>query len=157
MNDGGAGWTDVAGVVTAVVSVVIALVAVVIAVRTDSRSREVIKIQTYLALRSRFLDLYQKLGKLDDGRPPDDPALRLARAAYWHHCWDEWFISERLSRTEVGGMWQGFFSRAMLSGLRHPALRKALEELKADEQFGFGNYAREFIDELDRIAETEKR
>ncbi|MBM2614258.1 hypothetical protein JIG36_01650 [Actinoplanes sp. LDG1-06] len=151
MDDNGATWTDIAGFATALASLLIALIAVILAIRTDRRSREVLKIQTYLSLRSRFIELLQKLGELEDTRPADDPELRLARVAYWHHSWDEWYLSERLSRAEFGGMWDGFFSKAMLAGLRHSALRQTLDDLRASDQAGFGSWAQEFIAEVERL------
>ncbi|WP_433297526.1 hypothetical protein ACQP2F_41245 [Actinoplanes sp. CA-030573] len=155
MESQGTSWTDIAAVATATVSTLIALIAVVIAIRNDRRSRQVIKIQTYLALRSRFIEIYQRLGKLEDSRTPqDDVALRLTRQAYWHHCWDEWFISERLSPAEFGDMWKRFFSAAAESGLRHPALRTTLAEMSRDRTVGFGRYGRDLIDELHRLDES---
>jgi hypothetical protein len=137
-------WTDVAGVVTAAASTLIALIAVVIAIRSDRRSRQVLKVQTYLMLRAGFLDIYRELGTLED-MAADDVRLALARAAYWHHAWDEWYISERLAPREFGGLWDGFFSVAVLSGLRHPALKSSLDELARDTSAGFGAYAKDFV------------
>jgi hypothetical protein len=143
-------WTDVATVVVGIASTLVATVAVVIAIRTDRRSREVLKVQTYLSLRSRFLDLYTELGRLQD-QGPDDVGLRLARAAYWHHSWDEWYISKRLSPHEFGDLYDKFFSIAVLSGLNHPALRASLDDLTQNPTAGFGAYAKDFLDDLHRL------
>jgi hypothetical protein len=148
MDNGG--WTDVAGVVAAAASTLVALVAVVVAIRSDRRSREVIKVQTYLALRGGFLSIYRELGRLEDVGT-DDVGLDLARAAYWHHAWDEWYVSERLAPREFGDLWRSFFSVAVVAGLRHPALRARLDTLASDENAGFGAYAKDFVEVLRQI------
>jgi hypothetical protein len=71
----------------------------------------------------------------------------MARQAYWHHSFDEWYIS-RLAPKELGDMWDGFFKRAVQSGYAHPPLKATLNELAKDKSSGFGAYAQEFISDL---------
>jgi hypothetical protein len=148
MNDG---VVDLAGVIAGVASSLIALVAVVVAIRSDRRSREVVKVQTYLMLRSGFLDIYRQLGALEDA-DVDSVDLRLTRQAYWHHAWDEWYIAKKLAPREFEELWDNFFSVAVQSGLKHRALRSVLDDLTRDSEVGFGRYAKEFVATLHRDA-----
>jgi hypothetical protein len=84
----GTAWTDALGAISGGLSALTAFIAVVIAIRSERRSREVMKAQMYLTLRTRFLDLYRQLGDLTS-RSEEDVDLRMARHAYWHHAFDE--------------------------------------------------------------------
>jgi hypothetical protein len=128
----------------ACLSSIIAFVAILIAVHNERRSREVAKTQIYLALRDRFIGIYEKLGDLDKDAT-SDISTRLARQAYWHHVFDEWYISHELAPREMGDMWNRFYERAAKSGYGHTALRSTLGELADDKSGGFGAYAQDFI------------
>jgi hypothetical protein len=140
-------WVDVAQVVTAVFSTLTAVIALALAIRSNRRSREALKVQTYLELRAGFLEIYRNLGRLTDVEA-DAVELQLTRQAYWHHAWDEWYIAKRLAPREFSGLWDGFFEAAVRSGYRHPALRATLDDLAENTEAGFGSYARELIEEL---------
>jgi hypothetical protein len=139
-------WIDFLAAISGGLSALTALIAVVIAIRSERRSREVLKAQMYLTLRQGFHDIYRELGDLT-GRSEEDTDLRMARQAYWHHAFDEWYISQ-LAPRELGDMWNAFFKRATLSGWAHPALKATLDELAKDRSSGFGAYAQPFICEL---------
>jgi hypothetical protein len=153
--DGEASWTDIASVVTAIGSTLTALVALGLAIRSDRRSRQALVVQTYLHLRSGFLEIYRDLGALDETEA-DSEELRLARQAYWHHAWDEWYVAKRMAPSEFAGLWDDFFAFAVLSGYRHPALRATLDELAARKEAGFGAYAGTLIAELRRMEAESK-
>jgi hypothetical protein len=97
------------------------------------------------------LDIYTKLGDLDD--EPADEGEAAARAAYWHHSFDEWYLSTRLAPSEFGVLWRDFYKRAAQAGLRHPALKRSFEKLRRDPA-GFGAYAGEFVAQLNVPADT---
>ncbi|MET4134330.1 hypothetical protein [Pseudarthrobacter sp. PvP090] len=149
LMEGNWSWIGVAQVVTAIFSTLAALVALWVGIRSNRRSREALKVQTYLHLRSRFLDIYRELGRLDDSKA-DAVELQLAREAYWHHVWDEWYIANRLAPREFSGLWDGFFAAAVKSGYEQPALRAAFDELASKPNAGFGAYAQPMIRELRR-------
>jgi hypothetical protein len=119
-------------------------VALGLAIRSDRRSRQVLKVQIYLQLRSRFLDIYRALGRLDDANA-DEVELKLARQAYWHHSWDEWYIANRLAPTEFSTLWDQFFATAARPGYEHPALRVTFDDLASNSDTGFGAYAQDLI------------
>jgi hypothetical protein len=123
-----------------------ALVAVYMAVRAEGRSRKVGAAQLYLELRSRMISLYTQLGDMDSTTATD--AERKARAAYWHHCYDEWYLSTRLAPEEFGALWEDFYKQASRSGLRHAGLRSALEELTSSPHSKFADYAGGFIEAI---------
>lgn len=149
-------WAEVLSTIAACLSSIIAFTAILIAVRNERRSREVAKTQIYLALRDRFIGIYEKLGDLDMGTA-SDISTRLARQAYWHHAFDEWYISHELAPREMGDMWERFYERAAKSGYDHPALRSTLDELAKDRSKGFGAYARDFISSLMRSSDSPDR
>lgn len=130
----------------AALSAVTALFAVVIAVRAEKRSRAVAAAQIYLELRSRFLEIYTKMGDL--GRPSENDEERAARYAYWHHCFDEWYISTRLAPQEFRSLWKSFYRSVQQSGLSHKELEQSLGELQRERTMGFGMYAQDFVTEL---------
>jgi hypothetical protein len=122
----------------------------VVGIRSGRRSREVVKVQTYLSLRQGFLDIYRDLEGLDD--PESHTAVNsVAAQAYWHHVWDEWYIAKKLSPEGFSELWDNFFEKAVVSGYRHNALKAVLEELASKEDVGFGAYARSLIEELPRL------
>jgi hypothetical protein len=141
-------WAEVLSAIAAGLSSVIAFIAILLAVGNERRSREVAKAQIYLALRDRFIGIYERLGDLDSDTT-SDISTRLARQAYWHHCFDEWFISNELARREMGDMWDGFYKSAIKAGYDHAALRSTLDELIKDESKGFAEYAQRFISALE--------
>jgi hypothetical protein len=147
------GWTDALAAISGGLSALTAFTAVVIAIRSERRSREVLKAQMYLTLRHGFLDVFRELGDLT-GRSEEDVDLRTARQAYWHHAFDEWYICQ-LAPRELGDMWDGFFRRAVQSGYAHPPLKATLDELAKDRSSGFGAYAQGFISDL--IEQPRKR
>lgn len=151
----GVTWTEVAQVLTAIASLFIAVIAVALAIRSDKRSREAMRVQTYLELRSGFLDIFRDLGQLDQ-EGTDTVELRLVREAYWHHAWDEWYITHALAPREFAALWDDFFADAVRSGYRHPGLKESLERLTATND-AFATYAKEMIDELQRSERPERK
>lgn len=151
--DAMAQMAQVAQVVTGVASTVIALLALAVAVRSDRRSREALKVQTYLQLRSRFIEIYRELGPMEEVKP-DKIELKLSRQAYWYHVWDEWYISNRLAPKEFSALWKDFFAAGAKSGYSQAALKASLEQLAAMTDRGFGSYAQDLLKEL-RAMESE--
>jgi hypothetical protein len=137
-------WAQSLSAVAAGLSSIIALVAILIAVRNDRRSREVTKTQIFLALRDRFLDIYEKLGDLDKLKAIDEDK-RAAREAYWHHAFSEWYVCKNIAPHEMGGMWYSLYKGLIKSGYDHPALKATLAELTKHKEKGFGEYAQQFV------------
>jgi hypothetical protein len=145
--DGETSWVDVATVITAFFSTSTALVALVVAIRSDRRSREALKVQTYLQLRAGFLDIYRQLGRLDE-EGEEGIEVKLTRQAYWHHAWDEFYVATKLAPREFSTLWDDFFRLAVKSGLGHTALTKTLDDLASKKDVGFGAYAQELVSEV---------
>lgn len=139
-------WSNLVSALAAVFSATTAATAIVFTYRSERRSREVTKAQVYLTLRQTFIDIYRELGDLEGGADPE-AQLRLARQAYWHHAFNEWYVS-RLAPRELGDLWPSFFRAANASGFRHPALRDTFDRMAADPDVGFGSYAKDFITEV---------
>lgn len=148
-------WVDLAGVLAAVFSTVTAVVALIVAIRSDRRSRQALKVQTYLQLRGKFLDIFQQLGRLD--RQEDEGIeVTLARQAYWHHAWDEFYVAKRLAPDEFATLWDDFFRPAVKSGL-HEGLVQTLNNLASDRSVGFGAYAQDLVAEVRQMEEERRK
>ncbi|MEO8346434.1 MAG: hypothetical protein ABI607_12140 [Betaproteobacteria bacterium] len=109
----------------------ISFFAVFLAKRADARSKVAAKTQVYLALRTRFFEVHSQL-------PPEyantdwTPILDGERAAatrYWHHAFDEWYITTQLDPELLRDLWVNYFSGALSSGLHHRGLRAHLSDL----------------------------
>jgi hypothetical protein len=120
--------------IIALSSAAIALAAFFLAWRADARARELAVVQMFLALRSRFLDIYLKLpppAKVASAYSDNEKAAVLA---YWHHAFDEWYVTTGLSHRLLKRLWQGFYAPAVLSGMRHDGYRQVLFELIEDSE-----------------------
>jgi hypothetical protein len=136
-------WEVVVAGASGALSALAALIAVYMAVRAEGRTRKVAAAQLYLELRSRLIGLYTQLGDMDSVAVSD--AERKARAAFWHHCYDEWYLSTRFAPEEFGSLWMDFYKDASRSALGHAGLRSALEELTSSPHSRFAEYASGFI------------
>jgi hypothetical protein len=126
-----------------ILSSVTALVAVLIAVIAERRATAVAEAQVFLTLRTRFLSLYERMGDVNQLATNDSE--KAARFAYWHHSYDEWFITEHLAPRFFKPLWSRFFERAVSSGRKHQGLRAAFDELVERKEAGFADYAQDFI------------
>lgn len=145
--DGETSWVDAATVITAIASTLTAVVALIVAISSDRRSREALKVQTYLQLRAGFLEIYRQLGELDAAES-EGIDVKLTREAYWHHAWDEFYVTKRLAPLEFLSLWDDFFRLAIKSGLGHTALMRALDDLADKKEVGFGAYAQDLVAEV---------
>ena len=109
-------------------SVVVATIALVVALWADSRGRAATRTQMFMQLRTSFIDVLQALPPQyrDPDWRPTTPADIAAAARYWHHAYDEWYVSRRLNPALMGELWLTFYRPAIVSGLAHAGLRHAL-------------------------------
>lgn len=116
---------DFFAAVGALAAVPVSIFAVHLARKADSRSKVVTRTKIYLTLRSRFIELHQQLPPAypDPEWRPESDADRAAVARYWHHAFDEWYVTKHLDRELLDSLWNEFFLGAALSGLRHNGLR----------------------------------
>jgi hypothetical protein len=138
----------IASSTTAIVAVIIAILAEWRSREAEKRGAELLTAEIYVTLRTGFIDIFEKLGDLGQGSA-STLQERLAREAYWHHAYDEWFISRRLAPHALPELWDVFRDKVR-SGGAHPALAQSLSELMKDPEAGFGAYAGDFIEELER-------
>jgi hypothetical protein len=130
-------------------SVIVALAAFWLSVRADARSRAAARTPLYLELRTRFLEVYAELPPRysDPGWEPTSPEEEAAVMRYWHHTFDEWYMTNRLNEKHMRELWIKYYSSAILSGLKHRGLRKVLIKMtsRAEE---FGIYWKDFRNKL---------
>jgi hypothetical protein len=119
--------------------------------RSDRRSQNLAKMQAFLELRSRFQQVLGSLpaGYREPGWDVSDEANFEAVMRYWHHAIDEWYITQRLSKRELGAFWDEYFKPATLRGLRRDSLRKTL--LKYSEQRPLMPLWETYIREVEQI------
>ena len=130
--------------VIATASVVVALASLSLAYKTQRRAEQVALVQTHIALRTRFLEIYQHLPLAED-RDEGKAALQ----AYWHNAYDEWFITNKLT-PRFEGLWSSFYRQAVASGLAHPVLEGELRRLLSRPE-GFALYSGDFVNELETV------
>jgi hypothetical protein len=109
-------------------SLTVSVIAFVTALRADARGRAVTRTQIFLDLRTRFLDVLEGLPAeyRDPGWDASEPADRAAAVRYWHHAFDEWYVSRRLNAALMKEQWSQFYLPAIRSGLEHPGLERTL-------------------------------
>ena len=120
--------------------------------RADTRGQVASRTTMFLNLRTRFLDVLEKLppqyGAPDwDASSPND---RAAAIRYWHHSFDEWYVTTQLNEKLMRQLWTEYYSEAIFHGLKHNGLRRVLvEAIKADEKLA--ELWKDFLHELDRL------
>jgi hypothetical protein len=130
--------------VIAVSSVVVALASLFLSFASQRRAARVALVQTHLALRGRFLQIYQHLplsGDRDEGTA--------AMQAYWLNSYDEWFITTKLT-PQFRRLWSSFYERAIIAGVAHPVLEQELRRLLREHE-GFALYATEFVKDVEKM------
>ena len=131
----------------AIASGAIALAAFFLSWRADQRAKALARTQMFLELRTRFLEVFRRLPALDKAASEYTPEEKKAVLAYWHHTFDEWYVTNRLSHKYLKELWNDFYAPAVLAGMRHPGLRAVLfDMIDTDEQFG--EYRRTFGDAM---------
>ena len=135
----------------AALAVIVAVAAFFLTWRSERRSRVVAKTQVYMDLKSRFLTIQETLpaGYENDDWNPDVPAERTSVVRYWHHCFDEWFISHYLARDMVGDLWKEYYADSLGVALGRAKMRAVVLRM-TDERAGNGHW-KGFRNDLDDI------
>ena len=88
-------------VTMAAASAAIALAAFFLSWRADRRAAALARTRMFLELRTRFLEVYQRLPSFDKPASDYTPKQRAAVLAYWHHTFDEWYITNHLNQKHM--------------------------------------------------------
>ena len=130
---------------------IIALIAFIFSLRADARSKATIRMQLYLELKTRFLEVFRGLPAqyADSNWEPADENEELAVKQYWYHAFDEWYITTKLNEKYMKGLWNEYYSSAILGGLKHNGLRKVCGTMFREDEFGI--YSSEFLNELTKM------
>lgn len=133
-------------------SLVVSIAALFLSLRSNHRAQITTRAQLFLNLRSRFLEVLQNLPEnyADPNWVATTANDRAAAFKYWHHTFDEWYITNKLDRRLMFKLWESFYCNAILEGLRHTGLRKTLISMMQQGQ-GLPQYFPEFESELQRI------
>ena len=120
--------------------------------RADARGQVAARTQLFLDLRTRFLGLLEDLppNYRSPEWEPSDPKHREAVVRYWHHAFDEWYVTRRLNEKLMRPLWDQFYCNAILTGLRHNGLRKIFIEMTKND-VELAKLWSEFKQELDRV------
>lgn len=120
----------------AAASFVVAASAFWLSWQSEARSQLAARTQLYLDLRTRFLHVLEGL-PAKHTEPDWDASSKEDHAAavrYWHHSFDEWYLTRWQNQKLMGTLWDEFYSKALLSGLKHNGLRKALATFQPAEK-----------------------
>src|SRR5262245_52628353 len=112
-------------------SFVVSVCAFWLAWRADSRGQVAARSQLFLDLRAQFLKVLEDLrpGFWEPGWEPSDPEHKAAAMRYWHHAFDEWYVTTQLNEKLMRQLWDQFYRKAVLAGLKHDGLRKSFVEM----------------------------
>jgi hypothetical protein len=136
----------------AAISMAMAILAFILSKRADSRAQAAARGQLFLALRSRFIQVHEGLppNYYVTGWKPKEEEMPAARR-YWHHSFDEWYLTTRLNDKYMRELWDQYFSDNIFTGLRYEGLRDVAVVMK-DYQTEHENMVwQQFRAELDKI------
>jgi len=139
--------------IIALSSAFVALAAFFVALRADMRARDLALVQMFLSLRSRFLEIYVKLPDPEKEAASYTADDKAAVLAYWHHTFDEWYVTTKLSNRLMNQLWSGFYAPAIRSGMGHDAYRAVLFE-SLDDRKEFGEYGPDYREAMKKLWET---
>jgi hypothetical protein len=131
----------------------VALAAFFLSWRAERRAAALARTQMFLELRTKFLGVYQQLPSFDKPASDYTPEERAAVLAYWHHTFDEWYVTNHLNYRHMKKLWHEFYAPAILSGMRHEVLRMVLFSM-IDAEDEFGEYRRSFGDAMKKLWES---
>jgi hypothetical protein len=127
----------------AAASAAVALAAFFLSWRADERAQVLARTQMFLELRTRFIEVFRQLPPFDKHSADYTPEERAGVLAYWHHAFDEWYITNQLNQKPMQKLWDDFFAPAVLAGMRHDGLREVLFNM-IDSGDQSGEYRRTF-------------
>jgi hypothetical protein len=117
-------------------SLIVSVGAIMLALSADARAKVAARAQLFLTLRTRFLDVLEDLPA--NYMAPDwdasNPEQRAAAIRYWHHAFDEWYVTERLDKKLMHQLWAQYYREATRAGLKHNGLRRALVAMRDTDE-----------------------
>jgi triacylglycerol esterase/lipase EstA (alpha/beta hydrolase family) len=136
----------------AAASLIVSITAIYLSIRSNHRAQVTTRAQIFLALRTRFLEVLQALpdNYVDADWSASTPEDKAAAIRYWHHTFDEWYITNKMNRRLMFDLWQSFYSIAILDGMKHKGLRMTLMSM-VQQGPGLPQHFPEFANELHRI------
>jgi hypothetical protein len=141
-------------IASAIASAAVALAAFFLSWRSDARAKVLARTQMFLELRTRFLEIYQRLPPFDKPSSSYTPEEKLVVLSYWHHAFDEWYVTNRLSQKHMKELWDEFYAPSILAGMAHQGLRDVLFNTYIKEQEGSGEFRRSFGKALKKLWES---
>jgi hypothetical protein len=137
----------------AIAATVVALAAFLLSWRSDRRAQLLARTQMFLELRTTFLDVYQRLPSFDKPASDYTSEEKAAVLAYWHHAFDEWYVTNHLDPKHMKDLWNEFYAPAILAGMRHEGLREVLFDM-IDSEDELGEYRRSFGNAMKKLWES---
>ncbi len=133
-------------------SLVVSIAAIYLSLLSNHRAQITTRAKLFIDLRTRFLEVLQNLPEnyADPNWSATTDKDKAAAMNYWHHTFDEWYITNKLDRKLMLNLWKSFYCNAILEGLKHTGLRKTLTSMLQQRQ-RLPQYFPEFERELIRI------
>ncbi|MBP1642860.1 MAG: hypothetical protein H6Q03_1529 [Acidobacteria bacterium] len=134
--------------VAALAALPVSAFAAYLSKRADARSKVAARTQVYLTLRTRFFEVHSQLppSYADPAWRPGSEDEKAAATRYWHHAFDEWYITTQLDPDLLRDLWRKYYSGALSNGLRHNGLRAQFLEMsfhRGEHDELWVDYARE--------------
>ena len=114
-------------------SFVVSLLAFMFSRRADARAKQMARGNLFLELRSRFNDIYEGLPqgyRNPDWRAKNESEKHAVRR-YWHHCFDEWYLTNCLNKDNMSVLWNDYFSDGITAGAKYDGMWEVLKELSS--------------------------
>lgn len=135
------------------ISSTIALTSLALSYMAFRKSKVSARAEVFISLRGRFLEVHDDLPETfhdPNWRVQEGSSEWKALERYWLNAFDEWYVTTRILKVDHGVLWDGFYSHAIMSSLRHASMRKVLLHM-FDGRVSFGSFKDEFEKEIDGL------
>ena len=115
-------------IVISIASVVISLSAFILSFVLSAQNKKNTRNNLFLGLRQRFIDILEDLPprfREKDWQPEKDENNAIAR--YWHHVFDEWYLTNYLGDKMTKKLWSDYFVHPTKSALRYTSIREGFK------------------------------
>ncbi len=118
-------------VLVALASLSVSAVALSLSGFAYSRASDMSRSNLFLALRSKFNEIYAGLPqgyRNPEWRAKNEEEKQAVRK-YWHHCFDEWYLTTRLNKKYMHKLWNDYLADGVTAGTRYDGLWEVLNEM----------------------------
>lgn len=114
------------GTSVAIGSAIVASLALITTLLSNNALIRRERVYLYLELKKKFAEIYRDFPvSFTEDAIPKNEEERLILYGYWQHCFDEWYVTNKIGGRHEKQLWNEYFEPVVLRSLRHGALREA--------------------------------